>query len=197
MEEEARPQGPSPADLLALQGRAITITRRVIDGITPEQMGAATPCTEWDVRAVINHLVVGNKMVSAMAAGDTPPDRNAVLVGADPKADFATSAREADAAFRAEGVMGRTFRLPFGEVPGPMMAGMRFVDTLVHAWDLAKATGQSTTLDPELCQTALDLARMRMGSGPRQAGAPIGPEVETSAEAPVCDRFAAYMGRQP
>lgn len=188
---------PAPAEMLALQSRAATLAQRVIDQVGPEQMGAATPCTEWDVRALINHLVAGNRMVAALAAGGPMPDRNADHLGDDPRAAFADSARAADAVLREDGALERLFRMPFGEVPGAMVAGMRFVDVLVHTWDLAKATGQSTKLDPQLCQTGLELARMRMGDEPRQAGAPIGPVVEMVADAPICDRFAAYMGRQP
>lgn len=188
---------PTSEGLLALQGQAAAIAQRVIDGVAAEQMAAPTPCAEWDVAAVINHLVVGNMMVAALARGEAPPDREARVLGADPAADFAASARAADAALRAEGAMERRFRLPFGEVSGTMLVGMRFVDVLIHAWDLAKATGQPSALDPALCRTALAMAEARFGDGPRRPGTPFGPPVELAADAPVCDRFAAFLGRRP
>lgn len=190
-------QPPAPAEMLALQARAITLAQRVIDDVEPGQMGAPTPCTEWDVRALLNHMVGLNRMVAALAVGGDPPDRGADLLGDDPKAAFADSARAADAALREEGALGRPFRMPFGEVPGAVVAGMRAVDLLVHTWDLAKATGQPTALDPDFCQTALAMAQAHRGAGPRRPGSPFGPAVEIPDDVPVCDRFAAYLGRQP
>ncbi len=60
-----------------------------------------------------------------------------------------------------------------------MLVGLRFADLTVHAWDLAKATGQPTELD----------------GMPRPPGGPVGPEVPVPAEAPTCDRLAGFMGR--
>ena len=193
------PPSPAPEEMLALQARAATLAQRVINQVGDEQMGDPTPCAEWDVRALLGHMVGGNRMVATIVGGGememaTPAE---VLLGDDPRAAFAESAAAADAALRAEGALGRLHRMPFGEVPGAMVAGMRFVDILIHTWDLAKATGQSTTLDPEVCQTGLMLARMRLGEAPRPPGSRIGPEVVVAADAPVCDRFAAYLGRQP
>lgn len=132
-----------------------------------------------------------------MAGGGGGPDRAADFLGDDPKAAFADSAREADAVLPEEGALQLTCRMPFGEVPGTVAAGMRCVDLLVHTWDLAKATRQPTAFDPELCQTALTMARARLGDGPRPSGAPVGPAVEIPAAAPACDRSAADMGRRP
>ncbi len=187
----------APPDVLATNERVVAIAQRLIDGVQADHLSAPTPCTEWDVRALLNHMVGGNRMTAALAAGEPPPDRGADFVGEDPSTAFADSAAAAEAAMRRPGFMEQTYRMPMGEVPGSMLAVMRATDLLVHAWDLAKATGQSTALDPDLCQTALTRARARMGDAPRQPGSPIGPEVEVPADAPVCDRFAAYMGRQP
>ncbi len=109
---------------------------------------------------------------------------------------FAASAEQANAALRTEGVGQRLFRLHFGDVPGSAFAGMRFVDLLIHTWDLAKATGQPTALDPDLCETALAMSRARLGATSRQPGGPLGPEVPVPPDAPTCDRLAGYLGRQ-
>jgi uncharacterized protein (TIGR03086 family) len=169
----------------------------MIDGVRPEQMALPTPCTEWDVRALLNHMIAGNKMAVAVAAGEPMPPLDSDFAGDDPAAAFADSARTADAALRAPGVMERTVRMRFGEVPGRTLAAMRFVDLLIHTWDLAKATGQAADLDPWLCETALAFSRERFGDRPRQPGGAFAPEVPIAADAPACDRLAAYLGRQP
>ena len=183
-------------DTVELHARAIAEARRVVVGVRPEQLTGPTPCADWDVRALLNHMVGGNRLVAALVAGEPPPDRAADFVRDDPAAAFATTAERADSALRTEGVRQRLFRLPFGEVPGSAFAGMRFVDLLIHTWDLATATAQPTDLDPELCETALAMARVRMADAPRQPGGPIGPEVPVPADAPPCDRLAGYLGRR-
>ena len=182
-------------DVVALHGRAVDTMRRVIDRVRPDQLGAATPCSEWDVRALLNHVVGGNRMAVALLAGEAPPDRNADHLGDDPQGAFGETAAVAEAALRAEGALERTVRMHFGEVPARMLVGLRFADLTVHAWDLAKATGQPTELDPELCEIALRMARARLDGMPRPPGGPVGPEVPVPAEAPACDRLAGFMGR--
>jgi uncharacterized protein (TIGR03086 family) len=184
-------------DVLDLQALAAAVAQRVIDGVRPEQLSLPTPCSEWDVRALLNHMVGGNMMAVARAAGEPAPDFDADFVGADAAAAFATSASAADAALRAPGVMERTVQMRFGEVTGRTLAAMRFVDLLIHTWDLARATGQMADLDPQLCEIALTLSRERFGDRPRQPGGAFAPEIAIAADAPVCDRLAAYLGRQP
>ena len=185
-------------DVLPLHSRATTITRRVIDGIRPDQLTAPTPCPEWDVRALLNHIIGLHRIFVASAAGEPLPDSGTDFVGDDPSTAFADSARQADAALRAPGALDRTYRMPWGEISGAMLGWVLFVDLVIHSWDLAKATGQPTSLDPELCATALPMVRAQMEqmASPRRPEW-IGPEVPVPADAPICDRFAGFMGRRP
>ena len=187
-----------PDNILTFHSRAVTVAQRVIDGIRPDQLTAPTPCPEWDVRALLNHLIGLHRMFVASAAGDPLPDWETDFVGDDASSAFAASARDADAALRAPGALDRTFRVPWGEISGKMLAWVLFVDLVVHSWDLAKATDQPTSLDPELCATALPMVRAQMEqmAAPRR-GDWIGPEVSVPVDAPICDRFAGFMGRQP
>jgi uncharacterized protein (TIGR03086 family) len=134
--------------------------------------------------------------VVALANGAPPPDRSTDFVGDDPQGAFAASARAADAALRAEGALDKPFPTLFGEVPGKVFAGTRYVDVVIHTWDLARATGQPPNLDPALCEVALTMSRARMAGAERKPGGPIGPEVAVPDDAPVCDRLAGYLGRQ-
>jgi uncharacterized protein (TIGR03086 family) len=186
-----------PNDLITLHARAVPVAQRVIDNIRPEQLGDPTPCTEWDVRALLNHLIGLNRMAAANATGDEMPAGDDDLVGDDPRTSFAEAARGAHTAFSAPGALERTFRMPWGEVPGAGLARVAFLDLVIHAWDLAKATGRPTTLDPELCETALAIGRTIMRDEYRRPGGAFGPEVAVPADAPACDRLAAFYGRRP
>ncbi len=180
-------------DVLTLFVRAIPVAQRVVDGIRPEQLTAPRPCSEWDALAVLDHTT-GLLRSAAEAAGETPndPDR-----GGDPASAFAAAARAADAAFRAPGALERSFAMPWGETTGETLATLLFMDLMIHSWDLAKATGQSAALDPDLCGAALSLGRSMMREEYRTLEAGFGPEIAVPTDAPACDRLAGFFGRRP
>lgn len=116
-------------------------------------------------------------------------------LGDDPAATFRKAADKAVAAFRADpSVLGRTITLPFGAMPGGMVVGLFTTDSFTHAWDLAKATGQSTDLDPELAETVLGAVKTFVTADMRKPGF-FDEEKPAPADATAADRVAAYLGR--
>lgn len=104
------------------------------------------------------------------------------------------------AAWRREGALEGTVRLPFGEVPAAWCVDQQISDLVVHGWDIAKATGQPTALDPELGQASLAWARENLLPelrGDEGGGYAFGPEVPVPDTAPLHDRLAAFFGRDP
>ena len=188
---------PTSTDVLALYARAIPIANRIVANVRPDQLDAPTPCTEWDVRALLNHTAGLNRALAAGAAGEPPPAQDADHLGDDPAAAFAAAANAAHAALRAPGGLERTYRLPWGDMAGMDLAPVYLADTVIHAWDLAKATGQPTALDPDLCEAVLAWGRTMMRPEFRTPASGFGPELPAPAEAPVCARLAAFYGRQP
>lgn len=191
METETRTE----TDVRALHARAVPMAQRMIDGIGEVQLTAATPCPDWDVRAVVNHLVWLHRSFAAAASDGPPPDPAADLVGDDPKAAFADAAHAATAALHAPGALARAYPMPWGESDGESLARMLLADTVIHAWDLAKATGQPTALDPDLCEAVVAWGRTVMRPEYRTPQSGFGPEVPAPADAPACDRLAAFYGR--
>ena len=100
----------------------------------------------FDVRTLVNHVVSGNWWAGELAAGATIEsvgDRlDGDVLGADATAAYDASAEVAAAAFKAPGAMDRPVAVSYGPVPGEVYAGHRFIDVLVHGWDLAVGTGQ-------------------------------------------------------
>lgn len=178
---------------LAWFDRAAGVAEQVIAGIGPDRLDGATPCPAWSVRELINHVVSGNLAFAARVAGGPPPDRSLDHLGDDPLGAFRASARDLRAALSAEGALARTYTTPLGDGPGTMLATLRAMEMTVHAWDLAKATGQSTDLDPELAEYAL--AGLRRGLPAQRAGGPFGPEQPVPEGATAADRVAAFAGR--
>ncbi len=187
-------------DLTELHRRALEQAAGRIGQVTPDQLPAATPCGDWSVRALLNHMIGGNRRFAAVARGEPvgpatgeyPP-----MFCDDPVSAFVDSSHEILDAFAAPGGLDRTFPVRIGDVPGRVMLGLRLVDTVVHTWDLARATGQDERLDPELVAASDEVARSTMGEGARGPGRPFGYEIAISADAPVEHRLVAFLGRQP
>lgn len=182
-------------DVLRNFDRAAAAAQTVVDGVRPEQLGLPSPCSEWDVRGVLNHLVFGNLLAHASLRGEQPPaDRSADYLGADPRSAFAESVTACRAAFAEPGVLDKVVRTPLGEQPASFYVHMRLNELLAHGWDVAAATGQSTDLEPELAESALAMWQARLGDVPR-AGSPFGPAQPAPDGATAADRLAAYLGR--
>ena len=127
--------------------------------IRDDQWGDSTPCAEWDVRTLVNHIVYEQMWSVPLFAGATIAevgDRfEGDLLGAAPKAVAAEAGEDARAAVSETGVLDRTVHLSFGETPAEEYLQQLFADHLVHGWDLAVAIGADRTIDPESVQACL------------------------------------------
>jgi uncharacterized protein (TIGR03086 family) len=179
---------------LARFDRAAAVADRVIAAVEPDQLELPSPCTEWSVRQVINHVVLGSlRFATMVGGGGTAAALDQDHLGADPLGAFRDAVRGLRAAFSADGVLDRTYPTPFGEGPGSLLVTMRVVEMSVHAWDIAKATGQSTDLDPELAESNLSALRTALPADRDRT--PFGTPRSAPADATAADRLAAFMGR--
>jgi uncharacterized protein (TIGR03086 family) len=168
----------------------------VLGNVRPELMNLSTPDDEWDVRDLVNHVVLGNLWAAEnVKTGNAPRPSGDAIGEREAVEAYSSSAEAMLAAFEEPGALGRMVSMPFGEMPAAGLAGFRFVDLIVHAWDLAKATGQNTDLDPDLCEAAIAMSRQRM-SGMDRTNMPFKDEVIVPADAPAADRLAGFLGRQ-
>lgn len=177
-----------------LVGAAVETAAGIIANIGPDQWSLPTPCTEWNVRDVVAHLVAGNRVLTMALQGEKPGFDAYQRPVENPAADFTTSSETMLALLEAPGAMTGSIALPYGTMPAPAAAGFRFVDLLNHAWDLAKATGQPTDFAPDLNEAALTMSRASMQGRERPAGV-IGPEQQAPAGASAADKLAAFLGR--
>jgi len=178
--------------------RALLGTGRIVTGVRPEQLGDPTPCRDWDVRLLLNHIIGGNHMFAELARGGTtdPTGEMDDHTRPDPGTNYLTSAESVLAAWSEPGAMERRCRMPFGEIPAPAAVSIHFLDVVVHGWDLARATGQDTSIDADLAAEALDISHGLLSPELRQAGA-FGPEIPASADDPLHFRLVAFTGRTP
>jgi uncharacterized protein (TIGR03086 family) len=189
---------PTVNEIAELHRRALDATRRCVAAITPDQMALPTPDDDWDVRALLNHLITGNLWAAELAAGATIEqvgDRlDGDLVGDDPLGAYDHSALAAAAAFEAPGALDAPCAVSYGPVPGSVYAGHRFIDVLIHGWDLAKATGQDTNLDPKLVGACLEVLAPQIEA--LQASGAFGSPIEVPADADPQNQLLGLLGRQ-
>lgn len=181
---------PPDHQLLASLALAVARVGQLVDRVAPDQWTAPTPCPEWDVRQLVNHLVNGNLAVAALAGDQAPPGRRAGQLGNDPGSAYRASAAALQVAFAQPGALERTFGSPYGPAPGSVLVHPRITELLVHGWDLARATGQPPGLPDDLAHSELALSLAQLGDAPRDA-LPIAEPQPVPADAAAIDRLGA------
>ena len=162
----------------------------VVAGITPQQLDNPTPCAEYTVRGVLEHMIGGATTFAAAYRGQEPVEADLH----DPLASFGPALGDLVAAIRTPGALERTVQAPFGEVAGETFARFVVLDGLVHGWDLATATGQVYEPPDELVVAADGFARQAID--PMRDGQTFADPVEPAAEASMIERLANYTGRR-
>jgi uncharacterized protein (TIGR03086 family) len=174
-----------PPDLLDLYGRVSAWTNEKVAGAT-SQLDAETPCDEWSVRALLNHMLETQRYFLARGRGEdaslpspTPP----ALITDDPVDDFRRVREEMLATFAAPGVV---------EKSGPAL-GFALSDQLLHGWDLARATGQDSAMPEGAPEVVYEMLHGRLTDDQRKGT--FKPEVQVPADASVQEKLLGYTGR--
>lgn len=172
---------------------ALQAAGELVAGIRPEQWSAPTPCRDWDVRRLVEHLIGMNLVFTAMLSNQPPPQRGGDVLGDDPTVAYQESASALLAAFAQPAVLDTVFQGPLGSATGAERLQIRLYDLLAHVWDLGQATGQPVQVPDDLADQALAFVRRQL---PAQArGDRFGPAQAVSGDAPAIDRLVAFLGR--
>ncbi|HYK69859.1 MAG TPA: TIGR03086 family metal-binding protein [Streptosporangiaceae bacterium] len=175
-------------------GRALDTVADLIDNVRADQWSAPTPCTDWTVSQLVNHLIGMNRVFAALLADEPPPPRpRADHVEGDPIGAYRDSASALEVAFRRPGVLERAYHGPLGTATGADRLQIRLYDLLAHGWDLAQATDQPLDLPDDLVEESLVFARSQLAEQAR-AGR-FGPAQLVAAQAPAIERLVAFLGR--
>lgn len=173
----------------------------LVAGVSERQWGAPTPCPEWDVAALVRHVVMGNRIfagvlvsapVSPLVLQEEYRSHGATLL----PGDLAESTADLVAAFRRPDVLDRPVTIPLGTVPGKVAVDIRVVENVVHGWDLATATGQRPLFDEADAEAALAFTQGDRSIVPADRK-PFADPVPVGDGAPVLDQLVALLGRRP
>jgi uncharacterized protein (TIGR03086 family) len=182
------------AGIRELYRRAVESCGRHVLAVADGQWHNPTPCAEWDLRTLVNHVVGENLWVPPLFEGKTISevgDRfDGDVLGEDPKQAWGDSAHRAVEAVDAEGAIESTVHLSFGDTPGEEYAYQLFADFLIHGWDVARAIGADDSLDPELVQACGDWFDQREDLY-RRTGA-IAEMVQTDEDDPQTQLLARF-----
>jgi uncharacterized protein (TIGR03086 family) len=182
------------APLVEQLGRVSDAVAGLISNIRADQWSVPTPCTDWTVRQMVNHLIGMNRVFAALLAGQPPPPRpSADHVEDDPVGAYRDSAAALQAAFGRPGVLERSYHGPLGTATGAERLQIRLYDLLAHGWDLAQATGQPADLPDDLAEQSLAFARTQLTEQARPGR--FGPAQIVTGQAPAIERLVAFLGR--
>jgi uncharacterized protein (TIGR03086 family) len=187
-------------DLVTALGTALDQTGVIIQKVTPDQASSPTPCSSWDVRTLVNHIVHDVRGFTESTEGGAFRQGDDDVIGDDWVTAYGDAAAELLAVWDRPGATEGMVTLSFGEVPKTWLMGQQIADLAVHAWDVAKATGRSTDLDAGVGGVALEWGRANLlpqFRGDEASGKVFGPEVAVPDDAPLYDRVAAFFGRDP
>lgn len=186
-------------DVLALYARAVDRWTTAVAGVPDGGWQRATPCTEWDVRQLVNHVVGEDRWVPPLVDGRTIAEVGASLegdlLGSAPAEAAATAGKGALDSLAADGALARIVHLSFGDFTAEDYAWQVLVDHVVHTWDLLAGSGGDRMLDPGLVDAATGWWAS-WEDAYRGAGA-VGPSIEVAPDAPKQDRLLGSFGRNP
>ncbi|NNN09320.1 MAG: TIGR03086 family protein [Acidimicrobiaceae bacterium] len=174
----------------------------VVAGVNPDQLESPTTCPDYDVAALVDHLVGAGHRAVALGRGESPGgDEFPHVELSDAPEQLRRAGQEARAAWSDDARLVATVTMPWGETySGSTLVDMYLVELATHAWDLAAATDQLDQLDSDLATNALVGAHSMLKPEYRNAmgdGSPFGSEVQAPTDSSPWERLAAFMGRQP
>jgi uncharacterized protein (TIGR03086 family) len=185
-------------DVRASYRRSVERWAELVAGASGDWSGS-TPCSEWDVRQLINHVIYEELWTKPLMEGKTIAEVGDAfegdLLGDAPLETAKAAAQEAIDSVDERWPRGGKVHLSYGEEELSEYIRQLLADHLIHGWDLAAATGQDRTLDPELVEVAAAWFRQRQPLY-QSIGAVGDPPASASGGSPQADLLIAF-GRDP
>ncbi len=183
---------------LALLKLATDQFKRLVSSVKADQWNAATPDTDWDTRELVNHMVNELMWIKPMVEGKTIAEVadkfDGDLLGNDPVMAATVAADSAVETLSQPGALERTVHLSMGDTSAADYCEQITSDIAVHNWDLAKAIGADTKIDPSLVALANKIFGP-MAEGARSKGL-FGPIVEVPEDSDAQTKMLAMTGRK-
>ncbi len=189
--------GDTGEDVVQLYVDALAAFGNAVRDIADHEWDLPTPSTEWNVKEVVAHVVLGEAHLPAVLEGNTSATQSELsvdLLGPSPLAAWRGTALRAIDAARAPGVSDKAFELDMGTVDGAQLLGYRITDNIVHAWDLQVAVGRPVAIPDRFAEWLLDFWLPMAG---QIADSEFFAVPSTPASDSASGRLLALLGRTP
>lgn len=191
--------------LLDLHRRAMRHSVDVVTLIRDDQWDGPTPCTQWTLRQLVEHMTSENRGFAAAADGERADRRvwDVLELSGDLRADYVESAGRVVRSFNREGVTDGELWLPkirdAPRFPARQAIGFHLLDYVVHSWDVAASLGHPVEFDDDLVAAVAEVADSDVPDGAyrHRPGASFAPPIPTDDRMSAQDRMLAVLGRPP
>ena len=167
--------------------------------IRDDQWDNPTPCADWSVRDLVNHLVYEDVWAPPLLEGQTIDQVGdkfeGDLLGDSPIEKWDEASTGAVGSAREPGVMEKIVHLSFGDVPGEVYLSQLLNDHVIHAWDLARGIEADDKLDAELVELLYEI--MKPQEELLKSSGAFGEKIEPPSDADTQTKLLALMGRTP
>lgn len=179
--------------------RALTWANDLISRVEPTDLDRPTPCSEYEVRALLGHLVATVDRARRIGEGGDPRTMPTSVTGVPDdgwSAAFAAAVDKMTPVWADDALLDRPVTVPWGTVPGRAALWGYVNEALVHGWDLAVATGQDAEADADLAEAALAGAQAKIPADRRGGPIPFAEVVEPAPDAGPTERLANWSGHR-
>jgi uncharacterized protein (TIGR03086 family) len=174
-------------------------TVRVVGGVSKDQLGDATPCNDWDVRTLLNHIILWTAYSAEQRAygGSVAEELMNKDFAAEPDfaGDYAAQVDRALAAWSDPAAWERELGVMGSATPAADVAALLIAELVLHGWDLAKATGQEYACSDAVASAVLSTVQAQGELFRKYDG--FADQVPLGPDASVFDRALAESGRDP
>lgn len=184
-------------DIVPAITAALTTTGTIVQAIPSSAWHEPTPCTDWDVRQVTNHVVGGMRIFTGELTGvPAGADHDSDWLGTDPVAAYMDAADADRAAWALPLALAGTITIGLGTLPAPLAALIHLTEVVVHGVDIAVAIGREDLVDEQLCDDLLTTMEQAGGVDAYRVPGVFGPRLRMAADASARCRLLAYLGRE-
>ena len=186
-------------NLLALFDQSVGLFDAQVKSVGPGDWGNPTPDDEWDIRALVGHLIDEHRWMPPLLGGRDLATAEQIVAGTassdDPAADWASAMTGSKQAMADPDVLTRTVSLSRGPTPADQYVAEMMFDAAIHSWDLGKAVGNTVVIPDAIVDVlhpmVMEMKDMLVASGM------FAPAVDIGSGHSKSDQLIAATGRDP
>lgn len=185
-------------ELVRIHEDALAYVTAAVYGVSEDAWDDWSPCDDWTVRDVLNHLVSESLWSEPLTKGRTVEEvgdeHDGDLLGDDPLTAWDNASKTASGSFARENVTENTVHVSWGDISGLQYLQQMTLDLVIHGWDVLVGSGQDDEIPEELVSTAMEIAKPLIESG--QTGGVFKGPIEVDEEEDDQTKLLALVGRE-